>query len=129
MLADDIVSLRNLYDRVESHIRGLKGLGVASDSYGSLLSSVLLKKLPRELCLIISREVSEDDWTLDKLMEALEEELKAREHLQHQARVQVGARKLSHHHSHQHHPLFSLVVRLSAVVTVEGVIPQSHAEQ
>ena len=77
--ADDVTTLRCLYDGVESHLRGLKGLGVASDSYGTLLSSILFNKLPRELCLIISRGVSEDEWSLNKLMEAFEEELKARE--------------------------------------------------
>ena len=56
--------LRRLYDQLESHVRSLKLLGVAPESYGSLLSSVLLKKLPSELHLIISRKVSKGDWTI-----------------------------------------------------------------
>ena len=38
--------LRHLYDTVEMQVRGLKSLGVPADSYRSLLSSVLLNKLP-----------------------------------------------------------------------------------
>ena len=75
----NVIGLRRMYDRVESHIRGLRALGVSSDSYGSLLSSVLLKKLPHELRLLISRKVSDDEWNTDALMKVLEEELKARE--------------------------------------------------
>ena len=72
-------NLKGLYDLVETHVRSLKSLGVSSDSYGNLLSSVLLSMLPQELRLIISRKTSEDDWILNTRMEELEQELKARE--------------------------------------------------
>ena len=39
----DLRGLRQLYDLVEVHVRCLKALGVTSESYGSLLSSVLTK--------------------------------------------------------------------------------------
>lgn len=71
--------LRRLYDQLETHIRGLKALGVDSESYGSLLSSVLVKKLPAEMQLLISRQLSSDDWTLVSLMETLVKEIEARE--------------------------------------------------
>ena len=45
----DIKPLRWLYDHIESHTRSLKSLGVESRSYGGLLASVLLNKLPQEL--------------------------------------------------------------------------------
>ena len=38
-------ALRHLYDRIEANVRGLKSLGVDSETYGSLLSPVLLNKL------------------------------------------------------------------------------------
>lgn len=72
-------ALRHLYDRVEGNIRGLKSLGVDSKTYGSLLSPVLLSKLPDEIRLLVSREISEDDWTLDALLERVEREVVARE--------------------------------------------------
>ena len=68
----NLKGLRHLYDLIEAHVRSLKSLGVASDSYGSLLSSVLLSKLPQELRLDISRKTSEDDWSLTALMKELE---------------------------------------------------------
>ena len=45
----DIKSLRHLYDSVECHVRGLRALGVNTESYGQLLSSVLMNKLPAEI--------------------------------------------------------------------------------
>ncbi|KAL5497136.1 hypothetical protein EMCRGX_G013555 [Ephydatia muelleri] len=42
-----------LYDKVESHVRSLKSIGIAASSYGNLLASILMKKIPSELCLIV----------------------------------------------------------------------------
>ena len=75
----NLKALQQLYDTIELHVCGLKSLGVSADSYGSLLSSVLLNKLPQEIRLIVSRKAGSDDWQLDKLMELLEEEVQARE--------------------------------------------------
>ena len=72
-------ALRTLYDKVESHVRGLKSLGVSAGSYGSLLSSVLMEKLPSELRLIISRAITEDQWDLETLLQIVEREIDARE--------------------------------------------------
>ena len=79
--SQDTRALRKLFDYVNSHIRSLGCLGVESDSYGSILCPVLLNKIPPELHvqLIVSCKVPEHSWTLDKLMEAIEEELMAHE--------------------------------------------------
>ena len=61
---------------MEAQVRGLKALGVNSESYGWLLSSTLMTKLPLEVCLIVSREVGEDTWELDKLLKTVEQELR-----------------------------------------------------
>ena len=45
-LSRDLKALRKLHDVVQSNVRSLSALGVDSASYGSLLSSVLLNKLP-----------------------------------------------------------------------------------
>ena len=75
----NLKGLRRLYDSVEAQVRGLKALGVSSESYGSLLSSIIMNKLPQELRLIVSREVKEEEWQLDELMKIVEAEIKARE--------------------------------------------------
>ncbi|KAL5490750.1 hypothetical protein EMCRGX_G015929, partial [Ephydatia muelleri] len=68
-----------LFDKVESHVRSLKSIGIAASSYGNLLASILMKKIPSELCLIVSRETVEDNWDLDSLLKVLEKEIEARE--------------------------------------------------
>ena len=78
-LDQNLKALRRLYDTTESHIRSLKSLGVHSTSYGALLSSVLLKKLPPDIRLIVSRKVASSELDMDSLLQAFEEELAARE--------------------------------------------------
>ena len=50
------------------------------ESYGTMLTSVLLTKLPPEVRLIVTRKAPGDDLDLASLQTALEEELIAREH-------------------------------------------------
>lgn len=71
--------LRQLYDQSEANIRSLKALGVEPVSYGTMLSSVLLTKLPPELRLIVSRKFSSDNLDMDSLLKTFEQELTARE--------------------------------------------------
>ena len=75
----DIKGLRKLYDTVEAHVRGLRALGVPAESYGGLLTSVLVNKLPPEIRLIVSREMTAGRWDLDGVMKILEREVDARE--------------------------------------------------
>ena len=79
VIDEDPRKLRELYDTLESHVRSLKSLGLPSGSYGSLLSSIIMNKLPQELRLIISREIKDQEWHLDIIMRVLENELEARE--------------------------------------------------
>ena len=79
--AQNVKALRRLFDYVSSHLRSLQSLGVEPRSYGNLLCPVLLNKIPAELQLIVSRKVSEENWNLNSLMEAIEEELTARERI------------------------------------------------
>jgi len=75
----NIKGLRHLYDLVESQVRGLRALGIPPDSYGSLISSVLINKLPQELCLIVSCEARGEEWELNELMKIIEGEIETRE--------------------------------------------------
>ena len=75
----DIRGLRRLYDSVEAHIRGLKALRVPTQTYGGLLTSVLVNKLPPELRLIITRGMTGETWDLEQLMKIFEQEIDARE--------------------------------------------------
>ena len=72
-------ALRRLYDTIEAQVRRLKAMGVTSETYGGLLSSVMLSKLPPEIRLIISQEIGDGDRNLENLMKLLLHELQARE--------------------------------------------------
>ena len=72
--------LRRLYDTVESNVHNLVSVGVKSEAYGALLSSVLMSKLPAELKLIVSRQIGEEkEWNLVSVMKVIESEIRARE--------------------------------------------------
>ena len=74
----DVKGLRQLYDVIESNVRSFKSLGVKADFYGSLLSSVVMTRLPSELRLIISRKFGDSDsWIFDELLRLIEEEVQA----------------------------------------------------
>lgn len=77
--SNDVKALRRLYDIVESNVRSLKSLGVPAESYGSLLSTVIMNKLPSELGLIIRWKIGDDDWRLDVILEELLKEVETRE--------------------------------------------------
>lgn len=75
----EILGDRRLYDQSEANIRSLKALGVEPVSYGTMLSSVLLSKLPPDLRLIVSREISSDELDMERILENFKKELIARE--------------------------------------------------
>ena len=75
----NLKGLRQHFDAVESNVRGLKALGVSASSYGGLLSPILMSRLSSELRLIISRELTEEEWDIEVVMEILQREIEARE--------------------------------------------------
>ena len=79
----DVSEVKRFYDTIEIHCRGLQSLGVDPKTYGTVLVSSLLQKLPEEIQPIISRKLSElhgdEDWELLKLFETLKVEVEARE--------------------------------------------------
>ena len=78
-LSDDVQQLRKFYDSCESNIRALETLGVQTDSYGSLLIPILLKKLPEQLRCTIFRTNPQADCSLKDLRTALCHEIDTRE--------------------------------------------------
>ena len=65
-------SLRQVYDKINVHIRGLAVMDVCSEQYGSLLISVIMTKLPSEIRLHIACESTDVIWKLDELMGVVE---------------------------------------------------------
>ena len=63
--SSDTKNLREFHDICEANIRGLETLGVMTESYGSLLIPILLKKIPEDIHHLIFRTVLETklSWT------------------------------------------------------------------
>ena len=58
-----------------SSIRGLETLGVMTESYGSLLIPILLKKIPEDIRCLIFRADPLADSSLDRLRVAIRQEI------------------------------------------------------
>ena len=71
---DAVKGLRRLSDQVETNVRCLE-----PKSYGPLLITVFMGKLPEELKLIISREFDKVVWDIRIIIDAFKRELQARE--------------------------------------------------
>ena len=69
--------LRTLCDKIESHVRSLNSLGVPSLPYGSLLSSIVMNKMPQEIRLVVSRKLVDYEWNFDEFIKIVEEEVDA----------------------------------------------------
>ncbi|XP_052242090.1 uncharacterized protein LOC127852239 [Dreissena polymorpha] len=70
-----VASLRGLYDRMETYIRGLESLGQHQDMYGSLLVPVVLEKLPMDKRKNLARVNENNDWFLQDLRRAINKEI------------------------------------------------------
>ena len=64
----DLQGLRRLDDDIESHVRSLRSLDVGDDNYGSLLTPIIMERLPHQFKLTISKQVGDDTWDLTQLL-------------------------------------------------------------
>ena len=71
----NLYSLRNYNDKLEAYIRGLKSLVQPSESFGSLLISIILNKLPSEITQNLAKENGTDFWQLNNLRHSICKEL------------------------------------------------------
>ena len=60
-------SLRKLYNIVECYIRGLESLGKKKDTFGDLLVSLILGKLPTAVVRNFTRNYTLDECDIDEL--------------------------------------------------------------
>ena len=77
--SSDTKNLREFYNTCEANIRGLETLGVMTESYGSLLIPILLKKIPEDIRCLIFRADPLADSSLDRLRLAIRQEIETRE--------------------------------------------------
>ena len=67
----NITGLRKLFDEKESNVRRLEKLGIEANSYGSLLVPIIMNRLPHQLKLDASRNLSSDLWDLTELLKII----------------------------------------------------------
>ena len=87
----EVRQLRAVYDKIETNVRSLQGLGIKSDQYGVILVSIILSKVPEDIRLIITRQFEEKSWTFEILLKAFKNELEARERC-----AEVGKKEEKH---------------------------------
>ena len=78
----DILLLRKMLDAIETTSRNLRPHNIGSNHYGPILTSVIMKKLPEELRLGLSRQMPVGKRDLAKLLEVFSKELTSRERCQ-----------------------------------------------
>ncbi|CAB4007702.1 E3 ubiquitin- ligase DZIP3 [Paramuricea clavata] len=87
----DLVLLRRLCDRVETHYRGLEALGIEKNTYSSIVVPHILDCLPESVRLIITREKDFHEWDVENLLEPLKREIELRE--EHREPERKGSRE------------------------------------
>lgn len=75
----DVRKLRQTYDEIEAHVRGLQVLDVPTESYGSFLVPVLMTKIPEDIRLLVGREMKDREWNLSEILRILRSEIENRE--------------------------------------------------
>ena len=73
------ISLQQLLDSIENHIRGLESLGKRKDSFGDFLIPIVFSKLPSIIRRNLTRDHASEQWTIDELRNAIEKEVRVLE--------------------------------------------------
>eukprot|EP00731_Ephydatia_muelleri_P005900 Em0003g148a len=103
----NLKAIRELHNHVESHVRSLQSLGVPSSSFGAMLASVIMNKLPHDLHLAVSKEITDGEWDLKKVMAVVEKEIDARE------RAAANAKPVQRGMGRSHQPTASALLSSS----------------
>ena len=74
----DVKGLRQLYDTIETETRSLESLGVESDQYGALLTTIIMERIRHQIRLLINRQLEEFE-NMETLFKILRKEIEARE--------------------------------------------------
>ena len=74
--ANNLTGLQAFYDTIQSHMRVLSSLGKPTESYGSLLISVILNKIPKDIKVHMARDHHDTEWVIDELLASILKEIK-----------------------------------------------------
>jgi len=59
-----VPQLRSIFGNLNAHVRGSEAMGSTSERYGSLLTPVVMSRMPLEITLQVARKIEEDEWTI-----------------------------------------------------------------
>ena len=76
---DRIGHLTYIFDQLNIHVHGLEALGVNSQQHGSLVTPIIMSKVPAEIRLIIARKTEHKVWEFQEILETLKAEVEASE--------------------------------------------------
>ena len=76
---NNLHSLRNFYDYMETKIRTLESVGKPQENYDDVLIPILLEKLPCDIREYLARQHGDNDWLLSDLRCAIFKEIKIEE--------------------------------------------------
>ncbi|XP_065070921.1 uncharacterized protein LOC135695676 [Rhopilema esculentum] len=72
--------MRELYDTIETHFRGLEALGVDQDSYATIIVPTLMEKIPEPIRLNMIRGTKNfEEWDIETMLASFRHELNVRE--------------------------------------------------
>ena len=74
-----VKDLRAVLDQLTIHVRGLESLGISAQHYGSLLTPIVMSKLPPDVRLLVARNAKGSLLELGSIMHMLKVEVEARE--------------------------------------------------
>ena len=72
-------SLTSVYDKISINARDLEAIGVKAEQYGSLLIPIIMSRLPGDVRIQIARITSREVLEIRKLLQAIQQEVEARE--------------------------------------------------
>ena len=62
-----VKELRALFDKVMVNIRALRAYEITPEQFGPMLAPVILKKLPADIKLEVSRRLRNKDWMIEEM--------------------------------------------------------------
>ena len=86
MPSNTLANLQSFYDTIQNHMRALLALGKPTESYGSLLTSVILSKIPSDIKAHMARDHHKSEWTIDELLASILKEIRILEAGPHSSR-------------------------------------------
>ena len=75
----NVTELRELYDRIESNVTSLKTVGMQQEHFKSLLTPIILGKIPNVIQLQISRQLGKENWNIEEFLQFVNREITARQ--------------------------------------------------